>query len=172
MSPVFDQDAKRLSRRQRRSIKLGVETMNVVVNQINLAGNVTRDPEVRFLPSGIAVTKIGLAVNNRIKKGDEWVDDTCFVDVTIFGKQAEWAGENLDKGNLIFVNGRLQFRSWEKDGQRHSKHEVVAEKIILLVNKGNNSSENKSEMYEDNFAKPYNSGKRESKEREVGDPPF
>ena len=129
---------------------------NVVVNQVNLAGNVTRDPEVRFLSSGTAVARVSLAVNNRIKKGDEWVDDPCFVDITVFGKSAEWIGENVDKGNAVFVTGRLQFRTWEQDGQKRSKHEVIAEKITLLNSSGKSSgSREPGSDDDDSFATPY-----------------
>jgi len=148
MSPVFDPDAPRVSGRKyhesihkyNKSIKEFRIMANVVINQVNLAGNLTRDPEVRFLPSGTSVARVSLAVNNRIKKGEEWVDDPCFIDVTLFGKVAEWAGENLDKGAGVFVTGRLQFRSWEKDGERRSKHEVIADKITALNSKPAKSS--------------------------------
>jgi len=107
--------------------------MAINVNQVTLAGNLTRAPEVRFLPSGTPVCNISIAVNNRTKKGDEWVDDPCFVDVIIFGKSAEFVGNNVDKGQPVLVTGRLQFRSWEdKEGNKRSKHEVVADRIFQL----------------------------------------
>jgi single-strand DNA-binding protein len=118
---------------------------NVNINQLVLAGNLTRDPEVRYLPSGTPVVKLGLAVNNRIKKGNEWVDDPCFVDVTAFGNTAERAGKDFDKGQSICLTGRLQFRSWDdkQSGQKRSKLEVVADRIWTLspINGGKSSRE-------------------------------
>jgi primosomal replication protein N len=69
------------------------------LNNVVLLGNLTRDPEVRYTPSGTPVATLGLAVNNRIKQGDEWKDDPCFIDVVVFGKQAESCGEYLSKGS-------------------------------------------------------------------------
>ena len=96
-------------------------------------GNLTRDPETRYLPSGMAVSEFGLAVNDRVKKGDEWVDRPTFVDITVFGRQAETAGEFLKKGSPTFIEGRLQLDSWEtKEGEKRSKLKVVAENIRFL----------------------------------------
>lgn len=104
------------------------------VNTVILAGNLTRDPELRYTPSGTPVARLGLAVNNRVKKGDEWVDDPCFVDITVFGRMAESIAERAAKGVPVLAKGRLQYRTWEgQDGQRHSKHEVVADTVQVLV---------------------------------------
>jgi single-strand DNA-binding protein len=120
------------------------------VNSVFLIGNLTRDPDVRFLNSGTAVAKLGLAVNNRIKRGDEWVNDPCFVDITLFGKRAEWAGGNLDKGMQVFVEGRLQFRSWEtQDGQKRSKLEVVADIVKLVARDSESPSSSSREPGDD-----------------------
>jgi single-strand DNA-binding protein len=103
-------------------------------NTVYLSGNLTRDPELRYTPNGTAVASFGLAVNNRKKQGDQWVDDPCFIDVTAFGKDAEQVGEFLNKGMSIMVEGRLQYRTWEaNDGTKRSKHEIVAERIRLLA---------------------------------------
>jgi single-strand DNA-binding protein len=103
------------------------------LNRIVLLGNLTRDPEVRYTPSGTPVARLGLAVNNRIKQGDEWRDDPCFVDVVVFGKQAESCGEYLNKGRTILIEGRLQYRTWEsQEGQKRSKHEVLADRVQFL----------------------------------------
>lgn len=106
-------------------------------NKVILMGNMTRDPEVRYTPGGTAVSEIGLAVNDRRKdaKG-EWVDETTFVDVTLWGRQAEIAGEYLTKGSPILVEGRLKLDSWEKDGQKRSKLRVVCENMRMLGGKG------------------------------------
>jgi single-strand DNA-binding protein len=107
------------------------------INSVFIGGNLTRDPEVRHTGNGTVVAKLGIAVNNRVKKGNDWVDDPCFVDVTFFGKRAEWIGENLDRGMPVFVEGRLQFRSWEgQDGSKHSKLEVIGDIIKTFVKEG------------------------------------
>lgn len=103
------------------------------LNRVMLLGNLTRDPEVRYTPSGTPVARLGLAVNNRVKQGDDWRDDPCFVDVVVFGKQAESCGEYLNKGRTILIEGRLQYRTWEsQDGQKRSKHEVLADRVQFL----------------------------------------
>ena len=101
-------------------------------NRVILVGNLTRDPELRHIASGAAVTEIGLAVNDRVKKGDQWVDETTFVDVTLWGRTAEVATEYLSKGAPVLIEGRLKLDTWEKDGQKRSKMRVVGEKMQML----------------------------------------
>lgn len=101
-------------------------------NRVILVGNLTRDPELRYIPSGTAVSEIGLAVNDRVKRGDTWVDETTFVDVTMWGRTAEVANEYLSKGAPVLIEGRLKLDSWEKDGQKRSKLRVVCEKMQML----------------------------------------
>ncbi|RIK77843.1 MAG: single-stranded DNA-binding protein [Planctomycetota bacterium] len=101
-------------------------------NRVILVGNLTRDPELRYIPSGTAVSEIGLAVNDRVKKNDQWVDETTFVDVTLWGRTAEVANEYLSKGSNILIEGRLKLDTWEKDGQKRSKLRVVADKMQML----------------------------------------
>jgi single-strand DNA-binding protein len=112
-------------------------------NRVILLGNLTRDPELRYLQSGMAVTDIGLAVNDRRKSANgEWVDETTFVDVTLWGRTAEVAGEYLTKGSPALIEGRLKLDSWEsQDGQKRSKLKVVAEKMQLLGGRGGNGAE-------------------------------
>lgn len=106
-------------------------------NRVILIGNLTRDPELRYTQSGLAVTDIGLAVNDRRKnQSGEWVEETTFVDVTLWGRTAEIAGEYLSKGAPVFFEGRLKLDTWEKDGQKHSKLKVVGEKLQLIGPKG------------------------------------
>jgi single-strand DNA-binding protein len=103
------------------------------LNRIMLLGNLTRDPELRYAPNGTAVARFGLAVNSRYRQGEEWKDDVCFVDVVVFGRQAETAGEYLSKGRMALIEGRLQWRSWEsQDGQKRSKHEVIADRVQFM----------------------------------------
>ena len=105
-------------------------------NRVVLVGNLTRDPELRYIPSGTAVSEIGLAVNDRVKKNDQWVDETTFVDVTLWGRTAEVANEYLSKGSSVLIEGRLKLDMWEKDGQKRSKLRVVAEKMQMLGSRG------------------------------------
>jgi single-strand DNA-binding protein len=103
------------------------------LNKVLLLGNLTRDPELRYAPNGTAVARFGLAINSRYRQGEEWKDDVCFVDVVVFGRQAETAGEYLSKGRMALIEGRLQWRSWEgQDGQKRSKHEVIAERVQFM----------------------------------------
>jgi single-strand DNA-binding protein len=106
-------------------------------NRVVLLGNVTRDPELRYIASGTAVTEIGLAVNDRRKTASgEWVEETTFVDVTLWGRTAEIAGEYVTKGAPLMIEGRLKLDTWEKDGKKNSKLRVVGEKMVLLGSKG------------------------------------
>ncbi len=109
-------------------------------NRVILVGNLTRDPELRYIPSGTAVSEIGLAVNDRVKKGDQWVDETTFVDVTLWARTAEVANQYLSKGSSVLIEGRLKLDSWEKDGQKRSKLRVVADKMQMLGGRGEGGS--------------------------------
>ncbi len=102
-------------------------------NRVILMGNVTRDIELKYTGNQLAVTEMGLAVHDRVKRNEEWVDDTTFVDVTLWGRTAEVAAQYLSKGSPVFVEGRLKFDTWEKDGQKRSKLRVVGERIQLLT---------------------------------------
>ena len=101
-------------------------------NKVMLMGNLTRDPELRRTPNGSAVTSFGLAVNRKFKQGDEWKDDVCFVDITVWGKQGENCAEYLSKGRPAFVEGYLKVSTWESDGQKRNKLEVVANLVQFL----------------------------------------
>lgn len=106
-------------------------------NRVILLGNLTRDVEVRYLQSGTAVADIGMAVNDRRKgQNGEWIDETTFVDVTLWGRTAEVAGEYLTKGSPLLVEGRLKYDTWEKDGQKRSKLSVVCERMQMVGSKG------------------------------------
>jgi len=101
-------------------------------NRVVLMGNLTRDPELRYIPSGTAVSDVTLAVNDRVKKNDQWVDEVTFVDVTLWARTAEVANEYLSKGSNILIEGRLKLDRWEKEGQKHSKLRVIAEKMQMV----------------------------------------
>src|SRR5512138_3890377 len=104
----------------------------VTFNRVILAGNLVRDPEIRYLPSGTSVTSFGIAVNERVKKGDVWEEQASFFDVTVFGKTGENCAEYLSKGRPVLVEGRLRQRRWEQDGVKKSKIEVVADNVQFL----------------------------------------
>ena len=110
-------------------------------NRVILMGNLTRDPEIRYTSGGTAVTDIGLAVNDRRKGSDgQWVDETTFVDVTLWGRTAEVAGEYLSKGSPILVEGRLKLDTWQtNDGQKRSKLHVVCERMQMVGPRGGGS---------------------------------
>ena len=102
-------------------------------NRVILLGNLTRDPVLRHIPTGTAVADIGLAVNDRRKStSGEWVDETTFVDVTLWGRTAEIAAEYLSKGSSVLIEGRLKLDTWETDGQKRSKLKVIGEKMSLV----------------------------------------
>ncbi len=106
-------------------------------NRVILVGNLTRDPELRYIPSGTAVTDIGLAVNDRRKNAQgEWVDETTFVDVTLWARLAEIASEYLNKGSPVLIEGRLKLDTWEKEGKKQSKLRVVGERMQMLGGRG------------------------------------
>ena len=103
------------------------------LNKVLLMGNLTRDPELRYVPSGAPVTSFGLAVNRRfVTQQGEKKDEVCFVRIVVFGKQAESCNQHLSKGRLVFVEGRLQYRSWEQDGQKRSTLDIVADRVQFL----------------------------------------
>ena len=104
-------------------------------NKVMLLGNCTRDPEVKYTPKGSAVTDLGLAVNRFYTTDNgEKREETTFVDVTMWGRQAEIAGEYLKKGRPVFIEGRLQLDTWDdkQTGQKRSKLRVVCENFQLL----------------------------------------
>jgi single-strand DNA-binding protein len=105
-------------------------------NRVILVGNLTRDIELRYTQTGLAVTDAGLAVNERRKsQSGEWVEETTFVEVTLWGRTAEVAGEYLKKGAPVLIEGRLKQDTWEQEGQKRSKLKVVCERMQMLGGK-------------------------------------
>src|SRR5438876_4406039 len=105
-------------------------------NKVILLGNLTRDPEVRYTPKGTAVAELGMAVNRvYTAENGEKCEETTFVDVTLWGRTAEVAGEYLKKGRPVFIEGRLQLDSWEdkQSGQKRSKLKVIGVTMQLIV---------------------------------------
>lgn len=104
----------------------------VTFNRVILAGNLVRDPEIRYLPSGLSVTSFGIAVNSRYKQNNELKEEVSFFDIVVFGKMGENCAEYLSKGRPVLVEGRLRQRRWETDGAKRSKIEVVADGVQFL----------------------------------------
>jgi single-strand DNA-binding protein len=101
-------------------------------NKVIMIGNLTKDPELRYTPQGTPVCSFRIAVNNRIKKGDNVENDTLFIGVVTFGRLAETASKYLLKGSGVLVDGRLQERRWESGGQQKSMMEIVAKDLKFM----------------------------------------
>jgi single-strand DNA-binding protein len=104
-----------------------------------LVGHLTRDVEIKYIPSGTAVTEVAVAVNDKRKGRDgEWIEEVSFIDVTIWGKTAELAGEYLSKGSAVMIEGRLKQDTWQdkESGAKRSKLRVVCEKLVFIGTKG------------------------------------
>ena len=107
------------------------------INRVTLVGRLTRDPELRHLPSGQPVLQLGLAVNGRQRDdAGNWTDKPNFFDVKVFGNQAESLAQHLAKGRRVGIDGRLDWSSWETDGQKRSKVEVIAFQVQFLDSRG------------------------------------
>ena len=105
-------------------------------NKVLLMGNLTRDPELRYTSGGTAVASFGLAINRKFKQGEEWKEEVCFVDITVWGKQGENCAEYLTKGSLVMIDGRLNYQTWDAEGGgKRSKLEVVANSVQFLDGK-------------------------------------
>lgn len=118
------------------------------LNKVFLIGNLTRDPEIRYTPKGSAVAEIGLAVSRKFKGDDgQMREESTFVDITLWGKLAELAGQYLKKGSPIFVEGRLQLESWDdkQTGQKRTKMKVVGEMMQFLGSKREGDSGTQSQ---------------------------
>ncbi len=103
------------------------------INSVVLTGNLTRDPELRHTPSGTAVTTLRIAVNDRVKRGEEWQDAAYYFDVTVWGRTAENCAQYLAKGRPVGVQGKLTWREWDaQDGTKRQAVEVVADNVQFL----------------------------------------
>lgn len=119
------------------------------INRVTLVGRLTRDPELRHLPSGAAALEFGLAVNGRQQdSGGQWVDKPNFFDVKVYGNQAEMLSQHLAKGRRVGIDGRLDWRSWEaQDGSKRSKVDVVAQTVQFLDSRGESGGEGSGGSY-------------------------
>ena len=110
------------------------------INRVNISGNITRDPDMRATSGGTQVMSFGIAVNDRRRnpKTGEWEDYPNFIDCTMFGTRAEFVSRFLSKGVKVAIEGKLRYSSWERDGQRRSKLEVIVDDIEFLSQKHQN----------------------------------
>jgi single-strand DNA-binding protein len=97
---------------------------------VTLSGTLTRDPEVRTIPSGATVCSLRIASNERVKDGDQWTDKPGYYNITIWKGIGEWVGRTLHKGDEIAVSGRLRWREWEKDGNKREAIDITADSIM------------------------------------------
>ena len=132
-------------------------------NKVILIGNLTRDPQMSYLPSQTPVAELGLAINRKWRGQDnQQREETCFVDCRAYGKQAETINQYMSKGQPILIEGRLQLDQWEgKDGTKHSKHRVIVERFQFLGGAGQGNARPRSaeapaqaRPAQDNFQEP------------------
>lgn len=116
-------------------------------NKVVLVGHLTRDVEIKYLPSGQAIGKCGIATNRRFKGNDNQTkDETCFVDITFWGRSAEIANQYLKKGSKVLIEGRLTFEQWSgSDGKKQSKHTITVETMQMLDTKAESMANNQSQ---------------------------
>jgi len=147
-------------------------------NQVILMGNLTRDPELRQTPNGQSVCSFSLALNRSYKGSDgNWQEATDYVDIVAWGPLGERVAQYVTKGRPVLVNGRLQSRSWEQDGQKRSKVEVVAQDVTFLGGRGEagNGSNDYSQAPERTTAAPAPSAKKKKDDvviEDIGDEPI
>lgn len=110
-------------------------------NKVILIGNLTKDPELRYTPQGTPVATFRIAVNSKFKQAGELREEALFIDTVVFGKQAETCSQYLNKGKSVLVEGRLQERKFEHEGQQRSKFEVVAQTVRFLSQRGSGGSQ-------------------------------
>jgi len=142
------------------------------INQVVLMGNLTRDPDLRQTPTGQNVCSFSLALNRSYKdQAGEWKEVTDFVDIVAWGPLGERVAQYLSKGRRCFVQGRLQSRSWEQDGQKRSKLEVLANDVTFLDSRGSSDeSEPSSDQPVDKKASPKK--KEDVVVEDIGDEPI
>ena len=145
------------------------------VNQVILMGNLTRDPELRQTPSGQSVCSFSLALNRAYKGQDgEWQEATDYIDCVCWGPLAERVSQYLSKGRRALVQGRLQSRSWEQEGQKRSKVEVLANDVTFVDSRGTSDGGSNSPATDDSSTKPTSTSakKKDDVVEDIGDEPI
>ena len=134
------------------------------LNKVLLIGNLTRKPELRYTPSGTAVCEFTIAVNRRFTQGNEQKEDTCFVDITVWDRQADNCNRYLDKGSSVFIEGRLQLDTWidKTDQKKRSRLRVVGETVQFLTGRreGGAPGEYAQDQNAPSQGQPYNQAPR------------
>lgn len=126
-------------------------------NKVILVGNLTRDIELRYAQSGSAIAKTAIATSRKFTMNGEKKEETCFVDITFFGRSGEVANQYLRKGSKILVEGRLQFEQWvdQASGQKRSKHSVIVETMQMLDSRGDAPSGGYSDGGDSSYESAY-----------------
>ena len=107
------------------------------INSVTVSGNLTREPELRNLPSGQAVCSLRIAHNERYKDASgQWADRAAYFDVTIWSGLGEWMGRNLHKGQKVVVSGRLRWREWGEEGNKRQAVDITADSVVPVVREG------------------------------------
>ena len=118
------------------------------INTVTVSGNLTRDPEVRNLPSGQAVCSLRIAHNERFKDASgEWADRAAYFDVTVWSGLGEWMGRNLKKGQKVVVSGRLRWREWGEEGAKRQAVDITADSVVPVVRDGDSRGGGQSNGY-------------------------
>jgi len=127
-------------------------------NRVILVGNLTQDIELRYTPAGTAVTDVSMAVNERVKRNDEWIEEANFFDVTLWGRTAEVASEYLSKGSPLLIEGRLKLDRWEQDGQKRSKIKIIGERMQMLGTRSGSAGGAKPHSHSTHNQVPHSQG--------------
>jgi single-strand DNA-binding protein len=124
------------------------------INKVMITGNLTRDPELRSTPSGTSILSFGVAVNDRRKNQQtgEWEDRPNYIDCTVFGARADALSRFLAKGSKVAIEGKLQWHSWEKDGQKRSKIDVVVDEVEFMTSREGGASSPSAAAPVNNYA--------------------
>lgn len=126
------------------------------INRVTIAGNLTRDAKVRQSQSGMAVLSLGVAVNDRIKNNQtgQWEDRANFVDCTMFGQRAQSIAQYLTRGTKVCIDGKLRYSSWERDGQKHSKLEVIVDDIDFMSQRQGGQQPQRQQYQQPQYQQP------------------
>jgi len=128
-------------------------------NQITLVGNLTRDIELRYTQGGAGIANTAIATSHKYTSNGEKKEETCFVDITAFGKTGEIMNQYLRKGSKVLIVGRLKLEQWEKDGQKRSKHSVIVETMKMLDSKSDNTGNaNNNNQQQQSYQQPQHGG--------------
>lgn len=141
------------------------------INRVNISGNLTRSPELRSTQGGTAVLTFGVAVNDRRKNPQtgEWEDYPNYVDCALFGKRAETVSRFIDKGSKVAIEGSLRYSSWEKDGHKRSKLEVIVDEIEFMSRQGQGEAQNQPQQQQpNNYTSQYQSGANSAPQQPTG----